>query len=104
MDLTKFNFPHIEARDIVFSVMKTDQTLLEEAKKQGFYDGHTPYNDLFNQIFFKGGHLNFKKDLDPAFKEKAMLYMRSLMNSFEPKHEDKEAICALLLSNLVEVN
>lgn len=80
----------------------TDKKLLEEAKKRGFYNGHTKYNKLFSDLFYSGGKLNFKKDIDEEFKKKAISYLKSFMQSFEPKHEEKEAISALLLSELVD--
>jgi len=103
MDITKYDFPELNGIDIIIPTIKTDNNLLEEASKRGFYDGHTPYNDLFSKLFFEGGTIHFKKDLDKDFKAKALPYLKAFMASFEPAHEDKEAICALLLSELVEV-
>jgi len=104
MDLTKFQFPKVSGLDMAFSTFKTDKTLLEEAKERGFYDGHTPYNRLFSKLFFGGGQVKFKENIDEEFKKNAWAYCRSFMSSFEPKHEEKEAICALLMSELLEPN
>ena len=103
MDLKKFNFPELSDVDVTFPVLKTNTELLDEARKKGFYNGITKYNDLFSELFFRGGKINFKKDLDENFKAKAVPYLKAFMGSFDPKHEEKEAICALLLSELVEV-
>ena len=102
MDLTKFEFPEVTRVDMAFPTFGTDKALLEEAKKRGFYGGHTRYNDLFNKLFFGGGTFSFKKDIDPDFKNRAWLYCRAFMGSFEPKHEEKEAIAAMLMSELIE--
>lgn len=102
MDITKFEFPEITAADMMFPTMKADATLLQEAKERGFYHGGTPYNKLFSDLFYKGGKVSFKPGLDPLFRAKAWPYVSSFMASWEPKHEEKEAICALLLSELVE--
>ena len=83
--------------------LPTDKKLLAEAEVRGFYNGHTPYNDLFSELFFKGGRLNLKKDLNEQFKCKALPYLKAFMGSFRPKHEEKEAICAMLLSELVDL-
>ncbi len=88
---------------MAFSTVKTDKKLLIEAKARGYYNGSTPYNRLFNTLFFTGGTLNFKPDLPEDFKRSAMRYLKSFMQSYEPKHEEKEAISALLLSELVEL-
>lgn len=102
MDLTKFKFPKVTTVDLAFCTFKTDPDLLEEAKKRGFYDNRTPYNELFNKMFFSGGMVRFKKGLDADFKERAWNYCRAFMGSFEPKHEEKEAICSMLMSELLE--
>jgi len=101
MDLKTFEFPEVRGVDMAFSTFRTDPELLQEAKDRGFYGGNTEYNDLFSELFFNGGKIEFKKDVDEAFKEKAWPYLRSFMGSFEPKHEEKEAICAMLMSELL---
>ena len=100
MKLKDYNFEKTEG---IFSNLKTDSFLLEIAKEKGFYNGHTSYNNLFSELFFSGGKLNFKTNLDPEFKTNATVYLKSFMSSFEPKHEEKEAICSLLLSELVDI-
>jgi len=82
--------------------LPADSKLLAEARDRGFYGGRTPYNDLFSSLFFGGGALNLKKGLNEDFKASALPYLKAFMGSFEPKHEEKEAICAMLLSELVE--
>ena len=101
LDLRAFKFPNVTGLDIAFPTFNTDPVLLAEARARGFYNGNTPYNDLFSSLFFSGGKLNFKADLPEQFKKDATLYLRSFMGSFAPKHEEKEAICAMLLSELV---
>jgi hypothetical protein len=104
MDLTKFKFPQVGGIDMVFSTFKTDKALLEEARMRGFYNGNTPYNRLFSKLFFGGGKIKFKEGIDEDFKSNAWKYCRSFMGSFEPKHEEKEAICAMLMSEIIEPN
>lgn len=103
MNIKNFDFPTLNGLDVAFSTVKTDPSLLKEAKERGFYRGNTKYNDLFGKLFYSGGKLDFKKDLPETFKTIAFTYLKAFMNSFEPKHEEKEAICALLLSELVNV-
>ena len=80
----------------------TDKALLAEAKERGFYNGNTAYNNLFSELFFNGGKVTFRDDVDEDFKAKAWPYLKSFMMSFRPRHEEKEAISALLLSEMVE--
>ena len=102
MNLQEFDFPKTTQVDIAFPTFSTIPELLTEAKQRGFYNGNTKYNKLFSELFFNGGTLNFKKDLNPEFKERSLPYLRSFMASWSPKHEEKEAICAMLLSELVD--
>ena len=53
-------------------------------------------------VFGKPFELVYKEGLPKEFVDKVAPYIMALMKSFEPKHEDKEAICALLFSELVE--
>lgn len=103
MNIKDFKFPTLTALDLAFSTLSADPQLLAEAKKRGFYNGQTPYNKLFSELFYSGGKLNFKKDLDLDFAELAVPYLKSFMGSFAPKHEEKDAISALLLSELVDI-
>jgi len=100
MNLQDYNFPEITDLDLAFPSIKTDDFLLELAKEKGFYNGNTPYNRLFSELFFKGGKLNFKASASEEFIKKAVPYLKAFMGSFEPQHEEKEAICALILSEL----
>lgn len=103
MNIVKgFQFPVVTDMQMALGHGNTNPVLLREAKEQGFNISSNPYNKLFNQLFFKGGKLNFRNDLDSTHKEKALRYLTAFMRSFEPRHEDKEAIGALILSTLVE--
>lgn len=101
--LKNYNFPKLNPIDIAFSTTKTDDFLLEMAKQKGFYNGYTPYNEMFSQLFFNGLKPKLKSDISEEFKNGAVPYLNALMMSFEPKLEEKEAVCALILSELCEV-
>jgi len=102
MDITKYDFPDVTSTDFIFDSFDTIPELLKEAKDRGFYNGHTKYNNLFSELFFTGGKLKFKSNLNEDFKLKALPYLKSFMQSFSPSHNEKEAICALLLSEIVD--
>lgn len=101
-DIRSYLFPTLTGFDIAFSSVKTDPVLLAEAKARGFYCKRTPHNDMFSKLFFCGGKVNFKKNIPEEIRQKIWAYLRALMGSFEPSHEDKEAVCALLLSEIAE--
>lgn len=99
LNVITFPFPKLNA----FDSPDTEPELLKEAKKGGFDKFSNPYAKLASKLFFEGGKLNFKAGLIPEFKKNATQYLRVFMGSFAPSHEDKTAICALLLSELVEL-
>lgn len=103
MDLTKFEFPEVTQADLAFPTFGTIPELLAEAKERGFYESSTPYNELFNELFYNGGEVIFKKGIDSEFRKTAWPYCKVLMGSFAPKHEEKEAVCAMLMSEILEV-
>ncbi len=103
MELKDFKFPKLTNADIAFSTLDTDHELLKEAKERGFYDNDNgEYNKLFSTLFFNGGKVKFKENVDETLIESAWPYVRAFMSSFSPKHEEKAAICAMLLSEIVE--
>lgn len=102
MKLQEFAFPELKPLEVAFSTLRTNKDLLAEAKERGFYNGSTKYNSLFSSLFFSGGQVEFKKNLNEEFKNKAWTYCRAFMGSWEPKHEEKEAICAMIMSELLE--
>lgn len=94
--------PEVKDVDLAFSTQKTNKYLLDIAKKEGFYNGKSKFNDMFSELFFSGGKINVKSEIDENVKTKVIRYFRSLASSFEPRHEEKEAVCALLLSWVCE--
>lgn len=101
-DLRKFEFPKVDKVSMVFPTYNTIPALLAEAKAKGFYNGHTPGNEMFSTLFYSGGKVRFLKDVPVEFQNNAWAYCRAFMGSFAPKHEEKEAICAMLLTEIAE--
>lgn len=98
------NIPEVADVDIVFSCLETDPELLKIATEKGFYCGRTKYNDLFAKIFFGGEKPEvIPKDIDDDYKTKLLRYFQAYGSTFSCKHEEKDAVCALILSELVEL-
>jgi len=95
MVLKDFKFPKNR------HMYNTIPELLEEARIRGFVDDHGPYVRLFSNLFFNGGEVQPKPDIDQAYYDRMWRYIRGYMGSFIAKHESKEAICAMLLSEIV---
>jgi hypothetical protein len=66
------------------------------------FNSHNKWNDLVTALFFTGVKdlkLTPKDGIDPIV---AMRHIRTILGSYEPKHEYKEAACAFLLSEWFE--
>ena len=101
MDLKEFSFPTPTPADMAFPTYDTIPELLAEAKERGFLYGNKPANELFSKLFFEGSSVNFKQDIDEEYKRRVWHYLRCFMCSFAPKHEHKEAICAMLMDEIL---
>lgn len=102
MDLRQFKFPTITGMDLAFPTLDTDRRLLDEAKARGFYKGNTVFNRLFFDLFYGPGRLICKPGIPDEFRNAALAYLSAYMGSFAPKYSDREAVCALILSELCE--
>ena len=98
MEILDYEFPIATKLDLAFPTFDAPQVLVDEAKARGFWNGHTLANDLFNEWFFGGLEKTpeFRPDVDREKAQRAMNWAVCFMHSFAPKHEAKEAICAMI--------
>jgi len=104
-------FPFIEVSDVDaifgFSNKQNFYAALKACPNE-FFNKDTKYNQLFSKMFFEGltkeefANLKFRSS-DRDTKRIRGRYLKSIMTSFELKHEDKEAVCAWLLSMIIEL-
>lgn len=92
MDLSTFDWPEVTTVDLAFPTFNTINELLEEAEKRNPKKGIKE----FNRLFYGGGKVKIRPDVEGTWKEKAWNYARAYMGSFAPKHEHKEVICAMI--------
>ena len=97
LSLMAYPFPDIQRVEEVFSTLKADPALLEEARHRGFYMGHTKANQMFSRLF-GGGRIMIK----PEFVRRVIPYLKALLSSYALKHEEKEAICAMILDEIAD--
>lgn len=67
-----------------------------------FKNDRTVWNRLVSDWFFCGVKNLTLTPKDGIDKDKALRHIKTVMGSFEPKHEHKEAACAYLLSQWFE--
>lgn len=63
-----------------------------------FKDGNTKWNRVFNDWFFEGLHKCQWVPKEGIEAKTAVRHIATIMSSFDPKHEHKEAACAYLMS------
>lgn len=102
---TELQFPFIEVSDadamFGFDNKGNYQNVLKSCPEEFFKT--TYYSELFSKIFFSGmkvSELNFKSS-NQVIRNKQLKYLRSIMISYEPKHEDKQAVCSWILSLII---
>ena len=100
MELSEYKFPEVSQADIAFPTFDTVPELLKEAESRNISKGRKK----FNQLFFSGGKIDLQDDVKGTWKEGAFLYARALMGSFAPKHEDKEAVCAMIFEETLVID
>ena len=101
LSLMAYPFPEIKRVEEVFSTLKADAALLEEARHRGFYMGHTKANQMFGRLF-GGGRIVIKPEMDMDFVRRVIPYLKALLSSFAMKREEKEAICAMILDEIAD--
>lgn len=96
-------FRKFDGLDAAFGARMSDYPKYDDIPKQ-FRDGYTPHNKAVSALFFKGGKL-----ADHGLKLKSSVdssefygTLKSLLCSFDPPHEHKDAACAWLLAECTE--
>jgi hypothetical protein len=93
--------PEVNDVDIAFGGYDREwfQRAYDEAPDEFKDHCGTEWNEIVTHWFFNGLNKNVKfypkEGVDP---EKALRAIGSVIGSFQPKHEHKEAVCAYLLS------
>ena len=92
MNLSEYKFPDVTKVDLAFSSFSVPKDLLEEAQKRNPEKGI----EKFNELFYTGGKITLQDDVVGTWKEKAFAWCKAMMRSFEPKHEHKEIVAAMI--------
>lgn len=92
--LSEYKFPKVDGFDIAFGSGEAPKDLVEYANSLDLRKARKK----FSRLFYEGGRVKLKDDVRGSWKEDAWKFCRSLMGSFAPSHEDKEAVCSLLIN------
>jgi len=98
--VTRLEFPEVSDADRAFGGYPKewfDKTLAIGLKPED-----QKWADLMESLFFKGGTIPINQSLPKDYIRKGGRILRAIMGSFEPKHEHKEVVCALILKSMCE--
>jgi len=106
LNLFEFDFESItDKTDNPFSITRTNQDLLNEAIERGYDCEDKAGNKFFIKLFYEGVKEwpEFKRNIDKDKSKVMLTYARQLCRSFEPKHEHKEYVCAMIFDDLFKL-
>lgn len=102
LDLQSYDWPIVTDVDIAFPVYSAPKELVTEAAQRG--ESISDGRKKFNQLFFSGGKIELQPDVKGTWKEKAFLFARALMGSWNARHEEKELVCGLIFQETLILN
>lgn len=106
LNLHTYPYPEITGLQAMTSNLKTDPTLLQEAKDRGFYGGFDgirgQYNNLYQDIMSRQGAITFKPNIPNEIQAKIWKYCNAFMRSTYGTPAERQAICAMLMSEILE--
>lgn len=103
----KYPFKKVNIGEIAFGAKVDYNKLYDDCPDE--YKNENKFSDLFSEWFFNGlseekaKQLKFIDKNENKSKEQ-VYFLMSIMKSFEPKHEQKEAICCWLMSMIFAVD
>lgn len=100
IDLSKYPFPKVGGIDMAFPTFYAPKDLVAYANTLDLRKAERE----FRRLFYEGGKVNLKPDVKGTWKEHAWRFCRALMGSFAPSHEDKTAVCALIINECLELD
>jgi len=87
-----------EVTDLEVAFSNADKMPSKEEIPKEFWRGDTKWNKIFSQMFFSGGKFTKMTPKEGVDSTKAMRAIKSIMGSWSPKHEHKDAAVAFMLS------
>ena len=91
-------FPEVRDVDIAFGGYPKD--LFKKVLGVELSREDEKWKTKVNKIFFNGGSLDLNHELSKEYINSGVRMFKAVIGSFEPKHEEKEHVCAVILKNI----
>ena len=100
MDNWRLVFPEVTDADVAFGGYPRDWF----SKTLAMYESPADdkWGDLASRLFFSGGTIPTNKELPQEYLVRGKRLLKAVLGSWESKHEDKEAVCGLILKSICE--
>jgi hypothetical protein len=98
--MNKLDFPNVDAAGMVFCGYPREW--FDDVMKRENPVDYQKWADLMESLFFSGGTLPINEQLDKDYVSRGIRILKAVMGSFEPKHEHKEKVCALILKAICD--
>lgn len=105
VDFERLEFPRVSDAQLNLGGYPEDwfKETLEKARAEGITGrGRSKYEEKFNDMFYRDGHLELNKSLDDDYLNRGVRLFDAIASSFKPKHEHKAAVCAMILRSIEE--
>jgi len=96
----RLTFPEVKDVDVAFGGYPREWFIQTLKKYQSPEDDK--WGDMASKLFFSGGSLPLNKSLPEDYLARGKRLLKAILGSWEPKHEDKEAVCGLILKSLCD--
>ena len=93
------SFPKVNDLDMAFGGYDKEWFRETLGKTEGIERNWTR---LASELFFNGGKVPVNKNLDKEYVSSGLRMLRSIIGSFEPRHEEKEIVCGLILKSICD--
>lgn len=102
-ELVALRFPFVEVSqmDTMFGGIPNMREVIAAVPAE-FNRYNNPWCEAASSLFFHGGEVKVTKAANPEQAAAMLRYLKTWMGSFEPRHEEKEAVCGWLLSLMMD--
>ena len=94
----RLNFPEVSDVDIAFGGY--DKKWFKKTRAIEYKQEDIEYEEIAIKLLLNGGTIPINTNLPKEYVSLGLRVLKAILGSFEPKNEDKEKVCGLILKSL----